>query len=209
MRRMIFFFLFFALPALSAVHLDSVEPEKILTPELTGQPHILFLNVNKAITDEALADAAAYVRLKYMFNTLTNACETSQTRDVIDNPALLRQRFGKMATLVVAFERNDSPKPAFIALPGHYTALNTAPLTRDNPPADLLAKRTRQMALKGLAHAAGIGANADEHCVMYYKSFTLSGMDATSATYGPFAYLPIRETLRLLGGDAIFSPLYL
>lgn len=208
MRCAILFFLQFTLPVFAAVHLDPVEPGKILTSELTQQPHILFLNVNNAVTNDTLADAAAYIRLKYMFNTVTNACDISQTRDVLENPAILKQRFGDKAMLVIAFERNDPPKPAFTAIPGHYAALNIANLARDTPSADLLTKRTRQMALKGLAQACGVGANADEHCVMFYKSFTLSGMDATSATYGPFSYFPIRETLRLLGGDAIFSPIY-
>lgn len=64
------------------------------------------------------------------------------------------------------------------------------------------------MLLKGLALACGLGASSDQYCVMYYKSFTLDGMDCTSATYGPNVYMPLLETLTALGGNEINIPLF-
>lgn len=193
-----------AFPDDKKVYLDTVEPEKMLTENLKELPHILFLNVGDALTNEALADAAAHVRTKYLFNIVTNSIPDTLTREVATDPTILKKRFGEKTALVVAFEKKEM-KSSFLVIPGYYSALNITGISRDTPSPDLLTKRIRQMALKGLAQACGVGANADEHCVMFYQSFTLKGMDATSATYGPFAYLPVRELLRAIGGNDIFS----
>jgi hypothetical protein len=185
--------------------LDPVKDVDALLPaEANQRAHVLFVNVGNALPESAFREAAAYVRMKYLLNVAVHAEPTPFAQAVVTDTGVLKQRFGKHALIVVAVVKQKQG-PSFINVPGFFAQVNLRGLDKDRPEELFLKKRTRQMLLKGLAHACGIGATIDNMCVMFCNSFTLEGMDRVSATYGPNAYFSMRELLKELGGNDIFA----
>lgn len=184
--------------------LDPVKDVDAMLPEDAVQrPHIVFVNVDKALSTEAFREAAAYVRMKYSVNVVVRDAREPLACDALRDPTILRKRFGDKAVIVVAVVKQEIGA-SFINIPGSFAQVNLRGLDKDKPDAFFLKKRRTQMLLKGLAHACGIGATMDSTCVMKYNSFTLEGMDLVSATYGPNAYFPMSKLLKEIGGDGIF-----
>ncbi len=193
-----------ALPKKNAV-LDPVKDVDALLPADANQrAHVLFVNVGKALPEAEFREAAAYVRMKYMLNIAVGAAPEPFAQESVADLAALKKRFGEKALIVVAVVKQEQG-PSFINVPGFFSQVNLRGLDKDKPEELFLKKRTRQMFLKGLAQACGIGATIDDMCVMFCKSFTLEGMDRVSATFGPNAYFPMRELLRDIGGEDIFA----
>jgi hypothetical protein len=193
-----------AAPPKNAV-LEPVNDAAALLPAAAAQrAHVLFVNVGGALPDADFREAAAYVHMKYALNVAVRNERKPFANEVVADAAALRKRFGDKALVVVALVKQEAA-PSFVNVPGFFSQVNLRGLGRDNPEALFLKKRTRQMLLKGLAHACGVGATVDAMCVMCYSSFTLEGMDRVSATYGPNAYFPVRELLREIGGGGIFA----
>ncbi len=190
-------------PQKNAVLEPIKDVDALLPADADQRAHVLFVNVGKALSDAEFREAAAYVRMKYMLNVAVCAAPKPFAQEVVADTAALKKRFGKNALIVVAVVKQEK-SPSFINVPGFFSQVNLRGLDKDNPEELFLKKRTRQMFLKGLAHACGIGATIDNMCVMFCNSFTLEGMDRVSATFGPNAYFPIRELLRELGGEDIF-----
>ncbi|MDA3926534.1 MAG: hypothetical protein PF904_17725 [Kiritimatiellae bacterium] len=184
--------------------LDPVKNVSTLLPaDATQRPHVLFVNVSGALPDADFREAAAYVRMKYMLNVAVRNESKPFANELVEDTAALRKRFGDKAVIVVALVKQEIG-PSFVNVPGYFSQVNLRGLDKDGPEELFLKKRTRQMLLKGLAHACGIGATIDSTCVMKYNSFTLDGMDRVSTTYGPNAYFPMLELLKEIGGDSIF-----
>ena len=106
---------------------------------------------------------------------------------------------------MVVYLVNDAQANGFVNVPGMCAWVNARSLKQDSPSEELYQKRVTKLLMKGLAHASGVGANIDPRCVMYWKSFSLEGIDATSASFGPHAFFVLQETLQLLGGDGLFT----
>ena len=168
--------------------------------------YVVFVNVGEAVPKDVMAKAApdACRQLSARFKTNTVAKL---------NPAELNGAREKTAkhldadAALTVFLVNDESTYGFLSAPGSWALVNMRSLKQDNPSAETYNKRVTKMMMKGIAHAAGVGANTDVHCVLYYNSFSLSGIDATSESYGPHAYFPLMETLRQLGGEGVFVPM--
>jgi len=182
---------------------EEVSIPDFLPAEAREQPHILFVNVGEALDSKACADAAAYIRSRWMIATWTNSVESVNISELMTTETHSRETHPKNAVLVV-YVVNDEHAANFLTQPGSWALINVRGLDKDAPEPLLLTKRTRQMFLKGLCFAAGVGVNADVFCVMYAGGFTREGMDAVSATLSPFAYAPLMETLRRMVGSAVF-----
>ena len=188
--------------------MDSIDPvgdvARFLPADAVNQPHILFVNVAKALPDEEFRKAAAYVRMKYGMRVAVRDEAQGFANDVVAKAGSVTNRFGAGAVLTVALVRKAG-EPSYVAVPGWFAQVNVEGVDKDNPNELFRYKRACQLALRGLAYACGIGINPDDMCVMSYRGFTLEGMDAVSATFGPYAYFPLRETLRKMAGDILFS----
>jgi len=185
--------------------IDPVEDvARFLPADAARQPHVLFVNVAKALPDAEFRKAAAYVRMKYGVRVAVRDEAKPFAADVVARAGSVTNRFGANAVLAVALVRKAG-EPTYVAVPGWFAQVNVEGADRDKPDGLFRYKRASQFALRGLAYACGIGVNPDDMCVMSYRGFTLEGMDAVSATFGPYAYFPLRETLRKMAGDAIFT----
>jgi predicted Zn-dependent protease len=78
----------------------------------------------------------------------------------------------------------------------------------DKPSEDVFKKRLIKIAMKGLALAGGVAGNGDAQCVMYWKSFSVIGIDKTSATFSPMCFFVLQDTLDEIGTSEIFRPEY-
>jgi|GEM_PF-4448399 len=175
-----------------------------IPPESKDTEHVLFVNVAGALDRDAFADAVGKVKSLMPLNVWTNAISASLVKELVAKPETLKKTFGEKAIVVVFVERNERG-PSFMQVPGSWALINLRGLDKDGPEAPVLRERTRKMFLKGLSHAAGIGSNIDPHCAMWCGSFTLEGMDKTTTSLGPYAFFPMQETLKALGGAQIFS----
>ena len=188
--------------------MDAVDPVgdagRFLPADAASRPHVLFVNVAGALPDAEFRRAAAYVRMKYGVRVAVRDEKRPFAADVVAGAGAVTNRFGANAAVAVALVRRPG-EPAYAAVPGWFAQVNVHGMDRDGPSDLFRYKRACQLALRGLAYACGVGANPDDMCVMSYRGFTLEGMDAVSATFGPYAYLPLRETLRRIAGDAIFT----
>lgn len=199
--------LFVMLVAYSAVMAKgqvSEKPFPAIPPESKDTEHVLFVNVAGALDRAAFSDAVGKVKSLMPLNVWTNSISASLLKDLVAKPEMLKKTFGEKAIVVVFVERNERG-PSFMQVPGSWALINLRGLDKDSPEASVLRERTRKMFLKGLSHAAGIGSNIDPHCAMWCGSFTLEGMDKTTTSLGPYAFFPMQETLKALGGAQIFS----
>lgn len=185
--------------------LDEIPDVAALLPvAAVNQPHILMVNVGKALAADELREAAAYVRMKYGYNIAIRDEKKSFAVEAVKDVKSLSKRFGANAVIVVALIKQEQA-PSFINIPGFFAQVNLRGLENDQPATLFRKKRTRQMLLKGLAHACGVGATIDNMCVMNANSFTWSGMDSVSATYGPNAYFSLQQFFGELGREGIIQ----
>ena len=176
----------------------------LLPADAAGRPHVLFVNVAGALPDAEFRRAAAYVRMKYGVRVAVRDEAEAFAGEVVARAGTVTNRFGAGAVLAVALVRKAG-EPTYVAVPGWFAQVNVEGADRDGPDGLFRYKRACQFALRGLAYACGVGVNPDDMCVMSYRGFTLEGMDAVSATFGPYAYFPLRETLRRMAGGAVFA----
>jgi hypothetical protein len=182
--------------------LPRVAPDKVLTADAARKPHVLFLNVGRAVDEALFREAVAAVSLVMPINLKADAMAAPLPREKLWERGYTEARHGN-AKLVV-YVCGDPKDVAFINAPGFWSMINVSGLDRDKPDAARFSRRLRQMMLKGLAQACGVGASGDYRCVMYYKSFTLEGLDNVSVSYSPFASAPVQGMLLAIGGEAIF-----
>lgn len=194
----------FAQQVVPITSLQPVVPAKVLTRQAAERPHVLFLNVAKAVNDELFREAVAAVSLVVQVNLEATSIPGPLEREALWERGYTAKRYGDKAKLIV-YVKNDPKEVSFINAPGNWAVVNLSGLDRDKPDTERYRRRLRQMMLKGLAHACGVGATGDSHCVMYNNSFTLEGMDKTSVSYSPFAGAPVQDTLLAIGGISMFG----
>jgi hypothetical protein len=180
------------------------KPFPAVLPESKESMHVLFVNVAGALDRAAFADGVGKIKSLMPLNLWTNDIPKSLVKALVVKPELLKEFFGEKAAVVVFMERSEEG-PSFMQVPGAWSLVNLRGLDKDQPDARTLRERTRKMFLKGLAHASGIGSNVDPHCAMWCGSFTLAGMDKTTTSLGPYAFFPMQETLKAIGGTEIFA----
>jgi len=178
----------------------------LLCAEGMRKNHVVFVNVADAMPNDAFREAVAYVKAQWWINVVATNTRQSVKEEAVRDIGAIKKRFGGKACFVVEIVR-DKALPDIVAVPGGFAQVNVHKVDSDKPAADYLKKRQIQMVLKGLAYSCGVGSNVDEFCVMYYKSSlaSLEYMDRASATYGPFAYVPLRDVLFACGGEEIFD----
>lgn len=193
---------FAAMAQSTATPLPMVDPDRVLVTQ-GPRPHVLFVNVAAAEKEPLLRDAVAAVSLVMPVNlALKELAALPPAADLYGRKAL---NVGSPSTKLTVFVCRDPSLASFLAAPGRWAMVNLHGLDRNTPEAELYRRRLRQMMLKGLGLAAGVGGNGDSRCVMYYKSFTLSGIDQTSVSYSPFAGSPLQSLLVDIGSEAIFA----
>jgi hypothetical protein len=178
----------------------------LLGPGAARKNHVLFVNVGGALPDGDFREAVAYVKAQWWVNVAAAGARRSAGEEMARDPRKAMESFGGRACFVVEVVR-DGVSPDIVAVPGWFARVNVGGVGAGSPSADYLKKRRTQMLLKGLAYACGVGSNADEFCVMYFRSGPGSPahMDSSSATFSPFAYVPLREALLARGGEEIFD----
>lgn len=169
-----------------------------------AEPAVAVVNVGGAIPDEMFEKALKEAGSLLGWRIRGGDAKTADPRDLVSD-ARAWKRLIRGNAVVAVFLVDDQEHAPVLSQPGAWVRLNAGGLRRDAPLDEKYRQRILKMMLKGIGLAAGAGGNPDPRCVMYWKSFTLAGIDETSASYGPYAYLPIRETLRELGGEAVFT----
>ncbi len=164
-----------------------------------AKPHVLLVNVGGALPEGVLKEARAAAQQQLRFNMRLGALERLDLAALVSRWDAFQQAFGTNACVTV-FVTGDPQAPAFLSRPGVWSLVNVRALRHGEPTEAVYQQRATMMVLKGLAHVAGVGATHDARCVMYYKSFSMAGIDDTSASYSPFAYFALSETLRAIGG---------
>jgi len=182
----------------------SASIEEILTTNVVNKNHILLISVSNAVPAEVMREFTAYAKEQWLIRIVaTNATtclnvlsmtERKRSKIVTADKAKLRVEFVSVPE-----------QPLFVAIPGIYCRVNLYGLLKDAPDETFLKKRRFQRILQGIALSCGIGWNIDDYCVMFYQAETNEGLDKTSATFSPFAYVPLREKLFKLCGDEIFD----
>lgn len=183
--------------------LDAETPR--ILPAAKDRNHVLIVNVGGAVPEDVFPTLVTYTLSRININAWTNSIDKSMVEGLIGNPDALAERFGKHAVVAVFLEKNEKGL-SFLNAPGHWSMVNLRGLDRDKPDAQKLKDRMAKMLLKGIAHAAGVGASVDNLCALNYDSFTLLGMDKTDIRLSAMAYFPMLATLRALGGDDMVAP---
>lgn len=159
--------------------------------------YILVVNVAGALDQETLDLALSHCRRFVNSPIETSSIEDSFIQDLTAEPIAVRKHFGNDVILAVFLE-NDDDKYTFIQAPRAWSMVNFSRFDNDSPTEETRIERAKKMLLKGIVHAAGGGANPDPRCVMWHGSYTLEGMDSTSATLGPFAASSLMYALHSL-----------
>ena len=180
-------------------------PLRPFLPEAARKSHVLIVNVGGAMPDGLFARAAERACSSVYVNFWTNSVPKSVFRELIEDPSLLKAKFGPKTCVAVFIERNEKG-PSFLQSPGAWAMVNLRGLDKDRPDARTYEDRCAKMVMKGIGYACGGGATLEKRCAMYCGSFTLAGMDASNVTISPMAYFPMLETLKALGGMEILVP---
>ena len=178
------------------------EKSAALAPQ-APEKHVAFVNVGDAAPKDVFEAAVREACQQFNIHVKTRAAAAPKAAELTGVPEKLAAQLAPDAILSV-FVLNDERACGFLSAPGSWAMVNLRSLKQDKPSPEVYAQRVTKMLMKGLAHAAGAGATLEPRCVMYVGSFSLAGIDATSATYGPNAFFPISETLRRLGGESLF-----
>jgi hypothetical protein len=186
--------------------LPKIDATVVLTKAATEKPHVLFVNVGRALDEALFREAVAAVSLVEPINL-----GVTEMKNLDGLNPLARddwnKRFSKQAKLVV-YVANKPDLVSYLNAPGRWALINLNGLDKGLPKEDpeRYRRRLRQMMLKGLAQACGVGANFERHCVMYQESFVVDGIDQTSVSYSPFAWGPLQDRLLAAGGQEIMQP---
>jgi predicted Zn-dependent protease len=133
--------------------------------------------------------------------------EFKELMDLVTSRRNQIEVFGEPVKLVVYIVNNDT-LPGLLSIPGQCSLINIRRMRFDRPSEDVFRKRLIKIAMKGLALAGGVAGNGDAQCVMYWKSFSVIGIDKTSATFSPMCFFVLQDTLDEIGTSEIFRPEY-
>jgi len=169
----------------------------------TESPHVLFVNVNGAVSAAELKGAVtnivyeAPVHLAYASVPRMDYGKLLQKNP--ENPCL--DRSAKLVVYVV----NDPQTVSFVSVPKEWALVNVAGFETNNPL--LNSVRLKKLMLKGFALACGAGGNHDStRCVMAVDSFSPATIDSTGISYSPFASAPVQTTLDSFAGIYLDEP---
>jgi len=186
--------------------LEKVEVDKVLTEESAKKPHVLFVNANKALDEKLFSEAVAAIPLTMSINLAVNQVENFESVSLLKNAS--KQISSNAQTRLVVYVINNPEMVSILSAPRHWAVINIAGFEKKIPSNDSerYRRRLRQLMLKGLAFACGVGATLDNgRCVMAADSFSVDTIDNTSVTYSPYASLPMQDILAEIGGEAIFK----
>lgn len=182
----------------------SASIDAILKTNAATKSHILLISVSNAVPAEVLREFTAYVKDQWMIRAVaTNATTCSNVLRMADRKSSEIVTTDKAKLRVEIISVPD--QPLFVAIPGIYCRVNVYGLSQDAPSETFLKKRRFQRMLQGIAMSCGIGWNIDDYCVMFYQAEMNEGLDKASATFSPFAYVPLRDKLFRLCGDEILD----
>lgn len=178
-----------------------IEPDTVLTEKARRAPHICFVNIANAVEEKAFRQAVATVSTVLPLNVAVAKADAVPGGSLLEaeKPDL---RFGKEAKLLVYVV--STPKLVkYASVPQQWALVNVYGLESGlaSNQANRVETRLTKMMLKGVGFAAGIGANMDAtRCVMGAGSFrSWEGVDQTSASFSPFAGIPMMDVLTALG----------
>lgn len=180
-----------------------VNVDALLPADADQEAHIVFVNVNNAMPEDDFRKAAAYIRMKYQLRVSVKSASGMFAQNVMADTAFLKETFGDKAVLVIAVVKEEKA-PSYLSIPGWFAQVNVSGLYKDGPDELFTYKRNSQMLMKGLAYACGLGATMDNMCAMEHSSFTLEGMDAVSATYGPNTFFPMQTLFRKMTEGKVY-----
>ncbi len=178
-----------------------VDPALILTEKVRNAPHVCYVNVGNALDEKAFRQVVASVATVLPINLAVAKADAAPVPNCLTSEKS-DMRFGKEARLLV-YVVNNPKMVRFASVPEQWALVNvngveTGIATNDS---GRVETRLTKMMLKGLAFAAGVGSNMEStRCVMGFGSFlTWEGLDKTSASFSPFAGIPLMETLTPMG----------
>lgn len=192
--------------SMKIIKLPSVAVDKVLCHTTENKNHVLFVNVDNALDEKCFREAVAAVSLAIPVNlavTATNGWDGGR----LFNKAGREKQFSAHTKLVV-YVLNKPEMITFASAPYNWSMVNISGFNTNIPSEDQerYRRRLRQLMLKGLGLACGIGGNTDTgRCVMSSDSFSSETIDSTSATFSPYAYAPIEEALIKIGKEEIFQ----
>ena len=211
MTRMILALLV-AITLLNGCKKDNEENAGVVLPSLhllETKPNICFVNVGEAVPEAEFALAvsnacASQVQVRWQTVAMP---EFKELMDLVTSRRNQIEVFGEPVKLVVYIVNNDI-LPGLLSIPGQCALINIRRMRFDRPSEDVFRKRLIKIAMKGLALAGGVAGNGDAQCVMYWKSFSVIGIDKTSATFSPMCFFVLQDTLDEIGTSEIFRPEY-
>jgi hypothetical protein len=167
----------------------------------SGMPHISIVNVGGALDEKAFISAVSETHETLHVNMVAREqAKESQSRLLERAAALQAQE--PLASLTV-YIVNDPDGYDRLACAGRWALINVRSLGLDAADTVTRQNRTTKVVMKGVGLACGLGGNPDPRCVMYYKSFSMDGFDGTSASYGPYAYSVLMDTLCSLANGTL------
>lgn len=171
----------------------------------SGRSRVVLVNVGGAVPGAVFERAVEELRRTGSFNYRIRGLRAVDPGRLSRGGRAEIDRLAGPDACVAVFVTCDPDGPGLLAQPGLWSLINARLMRYDQPEEARYEKRVLKLLMKGVGYAAGIGANPDSRCVMYHKSFSLDGIDATSASYGPYAMVPLMDTLRDLSDGAIFK----
>ena len=171
------------------------------------KPNVCFVNLGSAVSAPEFARAvsnACFSQIQVIYQTVDMAAFGGITNLVMSR-RLQMQTFGEQVKLVVYIVSSDE-LPGILSIPGQCSLINIRRMRLDKPTDAVYQKRLTKIAMKGLALACGVSGNTDPHDVMFWKSFSIGGIDATSASYGPQSFFTLQDLLLEYGTREMFRP---
>jgi predicted Zn-dependent protease len=171
------------------------------------RPNICFVNVASAVSAQDFARAvsnACNAQLQIYYQTAEMA-DFSGFMNLVTGRKMQMLTFGEHVKLVVYVVNSDS-LPGILSIPGQCALINVRRMRLDKPAEEVYQKRLTKIAMKGLALACGVSGNSDPRCVMFWQSFSVGGIDATTASYGPQSYFILQDLLIEFGTREMFRP---
>ena len=167
--------------------------------------HVVFVNLGNALSDDDFVQSVTAVqKVIPVYATGMTASPGITAADIASSWKSIKPLLGEKAVLAVFFAYSESD-PAYMTQPRHWAYVNLRETKSGAIDTTVLEKRLAKQAMKGMGLAAGLGGNPESRCVMYFNSFSVGGIDATSASYGPYAYFPLQDILRSLSDGDIFK----
>ena len=182
---------------------SGVSAETVSAMGAAPPPCVMFANIDGALPVNVFDEVVGALRRDLRFRICQSSLPSIDVREFAADRDTVKRMFGGRACLAV-FLVDDPVGASYLSQPGSWARIHVGALRKDAPTDERYRQRVVKMLLKGLGLASGVGGNPDPRCVMYHKSFTLAGIDATSASYGPYAMFPIQDTLKMIAGDGIF-----